>query len=90
MTEDDAANAFGRIIALEMMTTNFLTIAVGKGTAKPLAALDELKQTMFSSGQNADRPVGEFEDKCWDEAVQALELLFENTHKRLLSLGVQE
>jgi len=90
MGKDDAANVFGRLTALEMISTNFLTMTLGGGTPKPLTALDEMRQMMCRNTHNAVSPISEFQDQCWGEAVAALEQLFENTRERLMGLGFRE
>ena len=89
MKRRDAARMFGRLMALEMMSTNFLTMTLGGGTPDPIAALADLRERMFNGALESNGPVGGFDEACWQEAIAALEHLFDNTRERLLGLGFE-
>lgn len=85
MDDSYRAGVIGRIVALEIMMRNMLLICVSNST-DPLNELRTMKHDMFSTLQNAERPIGEFNDLAWEHAIAALEELFEGAEKRLSTL----
>ena len=83
--DDDLFDLQGRIIALELMVRSWLA---GEAMKKPdpVSSLRETKRALYSSLQNLDRPHDETSDAIWSEAVEALDLLFEQTEMRVKSL----
>jgi hypothetical protein len=89
MRKRDDSKVFGRIMALEMMSTNFLTMTLGGGTAEPLAALEEFRATILDQTPRKSAGIDDFQERCWEEAMAALNQLFDSTRERLLSHGFE-
>lgn len=85
MDENQRANIVGRIVALEIMMRTILTLAASN-SAKPLTEIRTWKHDTFSTLQNAERPIGEFNDLAWGHAIEALEELFQGAEQRLSRL----
>ena len=77
-------NLQGRIIALELLMRGFIAKTAGDSQpGDPIAFLDEWKKAMFQSAQNLNRPVDEYADDVWGEAISALNLTFDSVKERL-------
>lgn len=64
----------GRIIAIELQMTNFMIDMYSRVPSGDLVGgLEANKAVMFSSLQNAQRPIGDHEDRVWEATVVALE-----------------
>jgi len=74
----------GRIIALELVMRAWLT---GEALKKPdpVSSVSETKAALYASLQHLDRPHDETSDAIWSKAVEALDLLFEQTEERVKS-----
>jgi hypothetical protein len=75
----------GRIIALELMMRAWLA---GEALKKPdpVSSLRETKSALYTSLQGIDRPYDEVSDAIWSQAIEALDLLFEQAEFRVKTL----
>jgi hypothetical protein len=82
--EELAANVVGRIDALEILVTNLVVTTVIQHYGNdPQGGVDQLKSAVFQSSQMVDRPIGEFNDQVWEEAVKSLEKIFAEVRSRV-------
>jgi len=82
------ADILGRMIALELLITNYLIDHCSNApSGDVLSCLKATKAVMFQSLQNIRRPVGDFEDQVWEQAISSLDRLFANAAARAIDNG---
>jgi hypothetical protein len=86
---DEAANIYGRITALEVNIRTLMTALVCQSYPDPLKGIEAVRRDTFSTLQNVERPIGEFTDECWEEAVGAMKELFDGVEARIKSFPAQ-
>ena len=85
MTEDDFNHLQGRIIAVEFLARAWL---VGEAMKKPdpVLTLQNTKNALYASMQGIERPFDETSDAIWSQAIEALDLHFQQAEFRVKSL----
>ena len=86
MDEEESANLYGRVVALEVTTRTLMTALICQSFDDPIAGLRQVRQDTLSSLQNAQRPIGRFNDLAWEEAVEAMEQMFDAIELRITSM----
>jgi hypothetical protein len=85
--EELAASVVGRLTALEILVTNLVITTISQHYGQDaVAGTDVLKAAVFRTSQMAERPIGEFHDQVWEEAVKSLETIFAEVRSRLAGL----
>jgi len=86
--EQLATNVVGRLTALEILVTNLIVTAVAQHYgADAINGIDGLKAVVFRSSQMVERPIGDYHDEVWEEAVKSLETIFAEVRSRLEDLA---
>lgn len=73
----------GRIIALEMMMTTYIVDHCSRTPSGDLlASIRAMRQVVFASAQNAERPADERTDRIWESSARSLDQMFKNALAR--------
>jgi len=79
---DDNAELHGKVVALELMIRSLLTNMACEHK-NPLARAKALKTTFLANLQNADRALGEYEDRVWASASDQMRSTFDQVIERI-------
>jgi len=84
---DDIDHLYGRVTALELIVTGFMTKLALESGMDPLGFVKGWRPDMMGSLQHTEREVSEKADQRWAAAVDALDLVFDNLEKRLAHIA---